>query len=215
MALRRQILANRRNAQKSTGPRTAAGKLRSKRNATKHGLTAETVITVFESAADYEAFERAILSQHRARSATEQHLIVRLASLLWRLRRATAIETGLFSIQAEILQDRKTRSAHENASAAHSKAKLYEVLGIGQNENSLNEDKRLNSSDRDAGVQHQRPNVPCAPQPTSSVTLYAQCFLRVARLDHQILERLSRYEATLWRQATKIAAQLGIGRTIS
>lgn len=211
MASRRQIAANRRNAQKSTGPRTSAGKLRSRRNAFKHGLTAETVIAVFENAKDYEAFERAIVSQHRARSPTELHLIVRLASLLWRLRRATAIETGLFSIQAEILQDRKIRRANESAAAAHSRARLYEVFRVGQNERPSKVSDGANSFSRDAisGGPLQKQNTPCALKPTSSVTLHAQCFLRVARLDHRILERLSRYETSLWNQAAKIAIHLG------
>jgi hypothetical protein len=39
----RQVEANRRNALKSTGPRTEAGKQVSRRNALRHGLTAETV----------------------------------------------------------------------------------------------------------------------------------------------------------------------------
>jgi hypothetical protein len=40
----RQIESNRRNAQKSTGPKTADGKARASRSAVRHGLTAETVI---------------------------------------------------------------------------------------------------------------------------------------------------------------------------
>ena len=40
----KRFRANRRNAKKSTGPRTQAGKARSKMNALKHGLDAETVI---------------------------------------------------------------------------------------------------------------------------------------------------------------------------
>jgi len=43
MASRRQILANRSNAQKSTGPRTAKGKARSRQNAQKHGLNTAVV----------------------------------------------------------------------------------------------------------------------------------------------------------------------------
>jgi len=39
MASERQILANRRNAQKSTGPKTALGKKRSSKNAYNHGLS--------------------------------------------------------------------------------------------------------------------------------------------------------------------------------
>ena len=38
-----KIDANRRNCQKSTGPRTQVGKDRSKMNATKHGFRAETL----------------------------------------------------------------------------------------------------------------------------------------------------------------------------
>ncbi len=56
----RQNEANRRNALRSTGPRTQAGKLQSRRNAVRHGLTAETVIGSLEHAEDYCAFEAAL-----------------------------------------------------------------------------------------------------------------------------------------------------------
>ena len=56
----KQIEANRRNAENSTGPRSEAGKQRSSRNAIRHGLTAETVIEPLEDAEDYGAFEEAI-----------------------------------------------------------------------------------------------------------------------------------------------------------
>src|SRR5262249_4533387 len=97
----RQIEANRRNALKSTGPRTEAGKQQSRRNALRHGLTAETVISAMEDAEDYKAFEAAITTDYDAQSAVERELVLRLASVLWRLRRATTMETGLFEIQAE------------------------------------------------------------------------------------------------------------------
>ena len=101
----RQIQANRRNARKSTGPTTAAGKQRSRCNAVRHGLTAETVIGALEDAEDYKAFEAAIIADYDAQSTVERELALRLASLLCRLRRATTMETGLFEIQAGHLRE--------------------------------------------------------------------------------------------------------------
>jgi hypothetical protein len=101
----RQIDANRRNARKSTGPVTEAGKRRSRCNAVRHGLTAETVIGALEDAEDYDAFQAAIIADYDAHSAVERELVLRLASVLWRLRRTTTMETGLFEIQAEHLSE--------------------------------------------------------------------------------------------------------------
>ena len=102
MSSLKQIEANRRNALKSTGPTTPEGKRRSRCNAVRHGLTAETVIAALEDAEDYQAFEAAVISDYDAESAVERELVLRLASVLWRLRRATGIETALFeSVTAE------------------------------------------------------------------------------------------------------------------
>ena len=81
------------------------GKQRSRCNAVRHGLTAETVIGALEDAEDYKAFEAAITADYDAQSAVERELVLRLAGLLWRLRRATTIEAGLFEIQAEHMSD--------------------------------------------------------------------------------------------------------------
>src|ERR1700722_15915987 len=109
----RQIEANRRNARLSTGPTTEEGKSKSRRNAIRHGLTAETVIDALEDADDYAAFELAVTSDYDVRTAVERELVLRLASLLWRLRRATAIESGLFKIQAQhLLQFRQKRQIY-------------------------------------------------------------------------------------------------------
>jgi hypothetical protein len=70
----RQIEANRRNARRSTGPITDEGKQRSRCNAVRHGLTAETVISALEDAADYKAFEAAVVADYDAQSAVEREL---------------------------------------------------------------------------------------------------------------------------------------------
>jgi hypothetical protein len=68
----------------------------------RHGLMAETVIAALEDCEDYQAFEAAVISDYDAASAVERELVLRLASVLWRLRRATGIETAIFeSVTAE------------------------------------------------------------------------------------------------------------------
>src|SRR5881227_2398119 len=115
MTTSRQIEANRRNARRSTGPITQEGKLRSRRNAVRHGLTAETVIGALEDSEDYKAFEAAVIADYDAQSAVERELVLRLASLLWRIRRATTMETGLFDIQArQLLEFRRKRDAQQS-----------------------------------------------------------------------------------------------------
>src|SRR5947199_7863641 len=121
----RQIEANRRNARLSTGPVTEEGKMRSRQNALRHGLTAETVITALEDAEDYAAFEMAVTADYDAQTAVERELVLRLASLLWRLRRASTIETGLFEIQADQLAGLK-----KQRQIADSRQVVYALFGL-------------------------------------------------------------------------------------
>ena len=122
MSSLRQVHANRLNALNSTGPKTSQGKDRSRRNVIRHGLTAETVIVGLEEAHDYEAFEATVIADYDAQSAVERELVLRLASVLWRLRRATGIETSLF--QTAIKQSSQSE-ALTRASADLSLSRLF------------------------------------------------------------------------------------------
>ena len=106
---------------------TEDGKRRSRQNAVRHGLCAETVIEIVEDADDYSGFEAAVIADYDAQTAVERELVLRLASLLWRLRRTTAIETDLLRIQAEILRDRQHRCESPDQSEQRQNV-LYRVL---------------------------------------------------------------------------------------
>src|SRR5215467_9621759 len=69
------------------------------RRAWRDGLADQTVIKHLENVRSYRAFERALIGSVDPRSVLELALVHRLASLLWRLRHASAIETGLFEMQ--------------------------------------------------------------------------------------------------------------------
>ena len=187
-----QIAANRRNARLSTGPTTEDGKKKSRRNAVRHGLTAETVIGALEDAEDYAAFEMAVTSDYDARTAVERELTLRLASLLWRLRRATAIESGLFRIQAEhLLQFRHRRRTKTSQKSIDS---LYRFAGISGNDGQKNDDSSAKSENWTL----------LSSEPVVQADDLTRSFVRLSNLPTYPLDRLSRYEATLWRQACQI-----------
>ena len=195
MTSSRQIAANRRNARKSTGPITPEGKQRSRCNAIRHGLTAETVIGALEDSEDYRAFEAAIIADYDAQSAVERELVLRLASLLWRLRRATTIETGLFEIQADHLNGFR----HARHALLTSREVVYAMFGSA-NPVSYDRDPAAHdiTTQKEALPRSEPNSGGPAVDPTVELT---RCFLRLANLPNFALDRLSRYEATLWRQA--------------
>jgi hypothetical protein len=120
MATEKQMIANQQNAKHSTGPRTETGKRRSRRNALRDGLTAETVIDTLEDAVDYKAFERAIKFDYSPQTAIEGQLVSRLASLLWRLRRAAIVESGLPALLCSCSdQDRERHHLLDHEELAH------------------------------------------------------------------------------------------------
>jgi hypothetical protein len=208
MASPNQIEANRRNALMSTGPKTDAGKRRSRRNAVRHGLTAETVIEVLEDPEDYKAFELSVTADFDAQTVVERELVLRLASLLWRLRRATAIETGLLQIQSEIL--RQVRQAQESQTQHYDRVLEATVRaggGASFQSDSTGSNHRV---DYDPITQHSRQgDLGCNTEaPQSANNEMGRCFLRLANLDNGAFDRLTRYEIALWRQIGQILLTL-------
>jgi hypothetical protein len=200
----RQFDANRRNALKSTGPATDAGKQRSRRNAVRHGLTAESVITTLEDEEDYKAFELSVTSGFNAPTAVERELVLRLASLLWRLRRATAIDTGLLQLQSKIMgalanpQEPRTRV---NGGICKG------PIACNGGEPSPQSDPEWSNDRSDQTVSYIRPN----HAPGAGATLntdIARCFLRLANLDNGAFERANRYEMALGRQVGQVLLTL-------
>jgi hypothetical protein len=198
----RQIEANRRNALRSTGPVTEDGKQRSRRNAIRHGLCAETVIAMVEDTEDYAAFEAAIIADYDARTAVERELVLRLASLLWRLRRSTAIETDLFRIQAEILRDRRDQAQSQDQRERPQPMPFRLIPAGDEPANDSNDDDFWRAEPHAAGtppVSRDLTPSDLASRDFASRDL-AYCFQRLANFDNGLFERLGRYETALWRQ---------------
>jgi hypothetical protein len=92
-----QLEANFANAQKSTGPKTEKGKHRTRLNAWRHGLTGQICLLTAE---EHQAFDQHCTGIREALEpvgALETELAQSIAEDHWRLKRARAIETGIFA----------------------------------------------------------------------------------------------------------------------
>ncbi len=121
----RKAESNRRNAQKSTGPKTAQGKAWSRRNALKHGvLASQAVLTTLEGRAGRKAFEELAdgLAQDFAPVGTcEQVLVQQIAACIWRQRRLLMFENRA------AFRSRDDRTYRDMNQRLHGMAPLYVV----------------------------------------------------------------------------------------
>ena len=92
MATKAQILANRRNAQKSTGPCTSEGKTAAAQNSVKHGLLAHQTVINSESQADFDLYREQMLAELAPATPMESMLAERIVTLSWRLKRTEHIQ---------------------------------------------------------------------------------------------------------------------------
>jgi hypothetical protein len=170
---------------------------RSRQRAWRDGLTDQTVVKSLEDARSYRAFERTLIGSVDPRSTIELALVHRLANLLWRLRRASAIETGLFEIQGELLLARR-----QDLSRGPSQPRTHPITTpINGHGNGPSSNARHDLQDSD-----QKPLSRSMPPPLERCLksrAIAQCFLRLSNLDPTLLDRVGRYEARLWRQAAQ------------
>ena len=154
----------------------------------------ETVITAVEDAEDYAAFEMAVTADYDAQTAVERELVLRPASLLWRLRRASAIEAGLFEDQARQLpQFRQSRRAHQARQSILDSLRRSAIAA---------RDEARQDQGEIVGSLENGPRLTAGPADQSDDLTRA--FVRLTDLPNHPLDRLSRYEATLWRQACQI-----------
>ena len=96
MASEAQILANRRNAEKSTGPCSAEGKAIVSQNAVKHGLLAREAVIKGEDPGEFEFYRDQMLGELAPAGSVESMLAERVVSLSWRLQRAERLQGAAF-----------------------------------------------------------------------------------------------------------------------
>jgi hypothetical protein len=96
-----QLIANRENAQRSTGPRTPEAKSRTRLNGLRHGLTGQTVLLPEDDRALYDKHCADFLTELLPEGPVETQVAQSIADHYWRLNRIKAIEDNIFALGIE------------------------------------------------------------------------------------------------------------------
>ena len=97
MASKKQIEANRRNALKSSGPKTPEGKATARLNATTHGLLSQEILLPGEDEEALKELGERLMAELQPVGEMEGLLVERIIDAVWRLRRLRRVETGIFA----------------------------------------------------------------------------------------------------------------------
>ncbi len=196
MASEKQIQANRRNAQRSTGPKTPQGKDAVRLNANKHGLRSQEVLLPGEDGEALNELDENLRTELQPVGEVENLLLEQIVAAHWRLRRLRRVETGIFVWQhyGEQLEraqgEAKTyeRSTHEDFMEIH----------YGPSERITDEQKHQEALSKAQEMK--------AKQDAETATL-GRTFIRDAD-QANAFSKLSRYETAIWQSLYKALHEL-------
>ncbi len=199
-----QSEANRRNALKSTGPKSKKGKGRARLNALKHGLRAKDIVLPSEDEQEFVDLRRALITELGPEGSLEEQFAERIVVCLWRLRRVYPIEAGIFVWEGLAIE----RIDAEEEARVIEKARGYESRGPhGETETErMTFQKKYDKA------------MTCANKATQLLRREAQgpgaAFRRDAGI-YNALSKLSRYETAIERslfRALQLFEQLQVAR---
>jgi hypothetical protein len=143
-----RLVANRQNAQLSTGPRTVEGKATSALNALRTGLTGRTVVLPSEDAAVYQAHVQRFVARYSPQTDEEKTLTQQLADTEWRLLRVPALEMGIYAVGRLELASNFQNEADPDARAALLDAQIFLTYQRQLNNLSIQEGRLLRLRDK-------------------------------------------------------------------
>jgi hypothetical protein len=191
MTSEKQAQANRRNALKSTGPKTPEGKVAVRLNANKHGRRSQEVLLPGEDEEALKELDENLRAELQPLGELENLLVDGIIAAHWRLRRLRRVEAGIFAWELY----------GELAERAQQEAHTYEwsVLdALGSPEQITDEQKHQKALSRAQEMK--------AKQDAETATL-GRTFIRDADKANAF-SKLSRYETAIWRSLYKALHEL-------
>lgn len=218
------------NAKRSTGPKTPSGKARSSMNARKHGLTGKDIVIGDEDPKEFDFFRTSLEHDLQPSSRLENELVDRLAGLLWRLRRVPAIEAEIVKsrqqraydqVYSTVVKDKVSlieRKAERRCKElfAYDAIKIQTAMGSGlysaklaEIRKQVLEEEQQSNADLDASISDEADE-----QYENSRESELVLLIRAAE-NGDLIDRLSRYEATLMNAMNKTLQQLWLVRSLA
>jgi hypothetical protein len=186
MTTEKQISANQANGAKSVGPVTEEGKDSSRRNALKHGLTAETLLLDGEDSEAFYSLRDALIDEQAPHGPYESELIERLVYQLWRLRRVPVLEAAVITwTKSRLVQAEPGSDLKANPKTARNDSALNAALNKAKSPASKSRVSRT---------------------PTMILQGIGQAM--DALFANNITGKMERYETHLWRQVRETRAAL-------
>ena len=143
MSTDRQIEANRSNARKSTGPRSAPGKKRAAANAVTHGLLGRQIVLPGERAATYDAFRAGVLKALEPVGDLEALLADKLVADAWRLRRVPVFEAAVHRRSRHDREVEEAQTLVDEARAVDTQAAFAAIARVQRSDHRIEADQIL------------------------------------------------------------------------
>ena len=166
MASEAQINANRANARLSTGPTSAAGKLKSSHNALKTGLTGRTILLPTDDVDAYRKLVAIIETKFAPETGAEKLIVQSIADIEWRLLRIPTLEAGIYALGRNELAAECSSETDPQVRAAMIEALIFRTHRKELNNLTLQENRLRRQ------LENTPPNSPCcrrAPTPSPSI----------------------------------------------
>jgi hypothetical protein len=192
MTSEKQIQANRRNAQRSTGPNTPEGKDAVRLNANKHGLRSQEVLLPGEDEEALKELDENLRAELQPVGEHENLLVDGIVAAHWRLRRLRRVEAGIFAWE---LYGELAERAQQEAQSYESN--VYIEL-VSSDDIITDEQKHQQALSKAQEMK--------AKQDAETATL-GRTFIRDAD-QANAFSKLSRYETTIWRSLYKALHEL-------
>lgn len=194
MASRKQAEANRRNAKKSTGPRTANGKKKVRLNAIKHGLSSPQPCLPEEIPPDLQRILDDLNREYLLEGEPGEAIVEHIALGIWRLQYADGLETAIISREYNELADRLPEQIDALAEAMLPAAKFC----FGLSQRSQNSPK-LSEEDHKICLEAEAWTKRAAEAALGGQSTLGKVFVEGPRI-FETLARISRYRTAIYRR---------------